>query len=290
MTPTLFRPSRRELIRWAAATSILSGLELGCGGTHPPSPAWEPKFLTAAEVKTLEALADTVLTPDADGSGGGKSLGAAVFVDRLMSALDGEPKLHAEGPFSGRRPFADDKGVPSTRFPAHDFETFAPLDRVNAAAWRLRLFGSAGLAGGAPNEALLGAVTGLRSDVRTLLAHARTLAPDLATMNVLARTNVLNKLTEGERDLCLELVSQAAWSAPEYGGNRGLAGWAQLHFDGDSQPLGYSLWDASTNTYRERVDAPMSTGNPGTDPEPLDDATRELIGTITLALGGKVAP
>src|SRR4051812_40237275 len=94
MTPTPFRPSRRELIRWAAATSILSGVPLGCGAptkTSKPVAPWKPAFLTADELLTLEALADTIIVPEADGTGGGKSLGAGVFVDRLLTALDGAP-------------------------------------------------------------------------------------------------------------------------------------------------------------------------------------------------------
>jgi hypothetical protein len=29
------------------------------------------------------------------------------------------------------------------------------------------------------------------------------------------------------------------YANPEYGGNRGLAGWADIGFPGDAQPLGY---------------------------------------------------
>ena len=292
MTPNPFRPSRREVIRWAAATSILSGVPLACGGKTPPLPPdpWRPAFLSADEVITLEALADTVLPPEADGTGGGKALGAAIFVDRLLSALDGAaPRLHAEGPFSGRQPFNDGKGAPSKNFPNDDFKTFAPLDRVNAQAWKLKLFGSSGVEGGAPNEALLGVVVGLRDEVRALLANARKLAPDLATQTLAERLRIFNQLAETDRDLAIELFCQAAFSAPEYGGNPAGAGWSQIHFEGDSQPLGYSLWDDSTSAYRERADFPMSTGNPGADPEPMDQASKDLIATVVKALGGRIA-
>ena len=250
---------------------------------------WQPVFLTAAELITLEALADTVLPPETDGTGGGKAFGAGMFVDRLLTALDGAPLLHAEGPFSGRAPFPDGKGGASTRFPEDDFKHFAPLDRVNAHAWKLKLFGSAGVPGGAPNEALLGAVTGLREEVRGLLAHAGKLAPDLGSRALAERMKVFNQLDESERDLCIELVCQAAFAAPEYGGNRNGAGWTQIHFEGDSQPLGYSLWDEAKGEYRERAAFPMSTGNPGLDPEPMDQGSKDLIETVVRALGGRIA-
>ncbi len=289
MTFLPFRPSRRELIRWAAATSILSGIPLGCGAGALPAPPWKPAFLTADEAATLEALADTVLPPDADGSRGGKALGAVAFVDRLLTALDGAPRLHAEGPYSGRAPFGDGAGGAAKASPADGFLTFGPLDRVNAQAWRLTLFGSAGVEGGAPNEAMLGAVVGLRDEVRGLLADARKLAPDLAQRPLADRLRSFNQLAERHRDLAIELICQAAWSAPEYGGNAAIAGWSQIHFEGDSQPLGYSLWDAGKGEYRERADHPMSTANPGSDPEPMDQGSRELIETVVKALGGRIA-
>jgi hypothetical protein len=291
MTPTAFRPSRRELIRWAAATSILSGIPLGCGGSTAPMPPepWKPVFLTADEVVTLDALADTLFPPEADGTGGGKALATSVFVDRLLTALDAAPRLHAEGPFSGRQPFDDGKGGLSKKFPEDQFLTFAPLDRVNATAWKLKLFGSKAVEGGAPNEALLGAVTGLREDVRGLLTHAKALKATFATESAAERLRLFNTLEEGDRDLAIELVCQAVFAAPEYGGNAAGAGWSQIHFEGDSQPLGYSLWDAANNVYKERADFPMSTANPGSDPDPLDGASKDLIETVVKALGGRIA-
>ena len=47
--------------------------------------------------------------------------------------------------------------------------------------------------------------------------------------------------------------------APEYGGNRDCVGWTLTGFDGDSQPLGYAIFDETIQDYRERPDKPLST-------------------------------
>ena len=61
-----------------------------------------------------------------------------------------------------------------------------------------------------------------------------------------------------------------------------------VHFEGDSQPLGYSLYDEGAKQYREREGAPMSTASPS-DPEPLDAQARKFVESIVGVLGGKVA-
>jgi hypothetical protein len=54
--------------------------------------------------------------------------------------------------------------------------------------------------------------------------------------------------------------------APEYGGNRDRLGWRLVGFDGDSQPEGYVVYDATVpGNYRERADKPNSGPNPDED-------------------------
>ncbi len=64
-----------------------------------------PRFLDDHEFATLEALCDRILPPDHDP--GAKQLGAARYVERLLTAFDsGEtPFLYTGGPFSGRNPY-----------------------------------------------------------------------------------------------------------------------------------------------------------------------------------------
>src|SRR3569623_1827394 len=82
----------------------------------------------------------------------------------------------------------------------------------------------------------------------------------------------------------IELVCEAAWAAPEYGGNPGGAGWKLIHFEGDALPLGYSQWNGSEHV--ERPEAPLSPANPS-DPEPLSDDIRQVLATVISELGGR---
>ena len=74
------------------------------------------------------------------------------------------------------------------------------------------------------------------------------------------------------------------------GGNPGGAGWRIVHFEGDQMPLGYSLYDVTAGQYRERSDAPVTTADPGGDPEPMDDTTRAFLRQLIQALGGQEFP
>src|SRR5205085_1998033 len=59
-------------------------------------------------------------------------------------------------------------------------------------------------------------------------------------------------------------TAEGMFSVPEYGGNRNRVGWQLIGFDGDSQPLGYTLgFDEAAQSYIERPDKP----NSGPDPD-----------------------
>ena len=63
---------------------------------------------------------------------------------------------------------------------------------------------------------------------------------------------LMGQLASDFRQTFAELVVEAAFAAPEYGGNGTLAGWKLIHFEGDVQPLGYSVFDEAANAYVER--------------------------------------
>ncbi|HUJ60739.1 MAG TPA: gluconate 2-dehydrogenase subunit 3 family protein [Kofleriaceae bacterium] len=255
--------TRRELIRLLGGAAALAQLP-ACGDNAGD------RVFTASELAMLDKLADVVIPPD--DQPGGSALGAVAYIERLITAFNqAMPPIYASGPFSDRNPNGDGT------FPDNDFATFVELDRVNDAAWRLFVLGSAGLPDGGPNDALLGPIASLKDQIKQGLAAARDI-------HVSDPAELFNGLDPDFRALFIELVTEAAFAAPEYGGNPELAGWDMIHFEGDSQPRGYSQWNGSG--YDERPGEPMSTPNPF-DPEPLSDDIHQLLDTVVAVLGGK---
>jgi hypothetical protein len=305
--------SRRQFLKWAGAVGAAAALPAACSSVPPATtpadmlladaaadaladagPPVLPTFLTADERSLLSALADHVLPPD--DAPGGAALGVVDYVERLLTALEVEtPAIFAGGPYSGRQPFADSQGRPSKDRPDNEFAAFLALDRVNEAAWRLYLYGSDGVDGGGPNDAVLGKVVGLRDYVRELLAPGIEAAQAAGgtsgaldgALDADTVAAIFERLGDEARQTLIDLVSQGAFAAPEYGGNRDGAGWALCNYEGDSQPLGYSLYDEKAGRYRERPEAPVSTANPGDDPDPPDDTTTALIRLVVTVQGGQ---
>ncbi len=282
--------SRRDLLRYVGGLAVATAIPFpftGCDGSTPV----QTGFFTDAERSALGVLANAVIPPD--DTPGGKDLGAIEYIERLMTAFDNEnattpPAIFAGGPFSGRNPYPDENGLPSTNYPPNSFATYLYLDRVKEAGWRVLLFGSAALTGGAPNDALLGAVVGMRDQMKKGLADAIANAdPPLEKMSEDDLIVYFNMLEPTFRKLVIDLVSEGCFGPPEYGGNLNLAGWKLTHFEGDSQPLGYSIWSTAQNKYVERPDAPMTTATV-TDPEPLSADVIALIDQVVSLLGGTV--
>ena len=282
---------RRELIRWAGAMAAAQALPAcsSSSGTHmmtQPPPA--TPFLTATEQQALAAFADYVIPPDHQP--GGFALGVVTYVEQLLPALDGKtPMIFAGGPYSGRQPYATSDGAVGKTFPPDSFKTFLPLDRYRQAAWKLRLFGSSAIPGGGINDAVIGKTIGLRDQVTQALDGAIAFSKvPLSPKTPAAEVNrAWNNLPAAAQALFTELVIEGCFSSPEYGGNAKLGGFEICHFEGDSQPLGYSLYDEATHSYNERPDAPVSKPNPGTDSDPMDAATRALITKLVTFAGGK---
>jgi hypothetical protein len=284
--------TRRDVLRYIGGVGVGVAVPLPLIGCNA-APAPQSGFFTDAERTALGALANAVFPPD--DTPGGKDLGAVAYIERLMTAFDNAsmtspPAIYAAGPFSGRTPYADENGLPSTIFPPNSFARFLPLDRVKDAGWRIQLFGSKVFLQGAPNDAMLGPVVGLRDQMKTGLATA--LASATTPIDQMAQADLqdfFNHLNGPFRQLLIDLVSQAAFCPPEYGGNRNLAGWRLTHFEGDSQPLGYSVWSTAQGKYVERPDAPMTTPTVA-DPEPLDADVIKLLDNVVMLLGGMVFP
>ena len=169
-----------------------------------------PRFLTLHEHAVVAAAAD-VLIPPVEPHPGGAALGVADYVDNVLAAFTFDPPLiHAGGPFSGR--FGGD---PS-------FASFLPLSRNEELAWRTRIEGSRGI----PGREWNGPVRGWQEIYREGIA---ALGDDV---DIDAQPEL--------KQLLFEHACEASYGAPEYGGNRDLAGWRAIDYAGDVQPRGWS--------------------------------------------------
>jgi len=179
-----------------------------------------PGFFTADEHAVIAAACDRLLPP-ADGHPGGRALGCADYIDGLLDAFAVDPpRIWAGGPFSGRA--GGDAG----------FATFLPLTRVEELAWRTRIEGSQGR----PEREFNGPVRGWQDEYRAGLA---ALGADYATVDGAEQDARLAAIPDF-RALLYQHACEGAYGAPEYGGNRDLAGWRAIGFPGDVQPRGYT--------------------------------------------------
>lgn len=277
--------TRREALKVLGAA--VATASAGCGsddsGAAPP-----PRFFTDDERRAVDALAGVVLPSEA-GSPGAAELGVSAFLERLLTAFEqSPPALFADGPYSDRNFVPDGKGSSAGDVPPNDFRRFQTIDRVTERAWRIALYGSRA-EGATWNEGAVPDVVGLRDlfrdGVRAAMASSKvpleTLSPD-------DLHDAFDALDRSLQEAFIDLVPQAAFGAPEYGGNPDGAGWALAHFEGDNQPFGYSIYDARSDRYYERVDRPMSQPDPGPDPAPMDEGTQALLAEVVAVTDGKV--
>jgi hypothetical protein len=177
-------------------------------------------FLTADERATVAVAADR-LVPPVDGHPGAAALGVVDYIDGLLDAFAVDPpRIWAGGPFSGRAGGAA------------GFEHFLELSPLEMLAWRTRIEGSLGI----PERERLGPVVGWQERYRAGLA---ALGDDFGTVAPEEQDARLDALPDF-RGLLYEHVVEGAYAAPEYLGNRDLAGWTAIGFPGDVHPRGYT--------------------------------------------------
>ena len=176
-------------------------------------------FFTADEHAVIAAACDRLIPPT-DGHPGGRALGCADYIDGLLDAFAVDPpRIWAGGPFSGR---AGGEAA---------FARFLPLTRVEELAWRTRIEGSQGRA----EREFNGPVRGWQAAYREGLA---ALGADFAALDATAQDARLADVSEF-RALLYQHACEGAYGAPEYGGNRDLAGWRAIGYPGDVQPRGF---------------------------------------------------
>jgi len=115
--------------------------------------------------------------------------------------------------------------------------SFVPLDAVTRIAWRQRLAGWR-------QQYARGIAT-----LDKLAGGDFTKASPADQDKILASSQASTFLA-----LLLEHTIEGMYSNPEYGGNRGLAGWKDISYPGDSQPRGYTGEEVQGSDGRDPVD------------------------------------
>jgi hypothetical protein len=179
-----------------------------------------PTWLTEHEHAVVAAAADRLIPP-LDEHPGGAALGVADFIDLLLGAFEHEPpRIWAGGPFSGRA------GGEAT------FEQFLALSPLEELAWRTRIEGSKGMVERERNGAVIGWQQQYRTGIAALGRDFCELAGDAQDARLEADPSF--------KALLYTHACEAAYGAPEYGGNRGMRGWTAIRYEGDVQPRGYT--------------------------------------------------
>jgi hypothetical protein len=241
-------PPRRAVITGIPA-AVAAAAVLGAAGCTPGAatssgPGRSPRFFSGHQAAVVEdATARIAPGPGDDpaeaGHPGAREAGVTGYIDAMLAALaaleagDGHgapvPAIFAGGPWSNRHAPGPDR-----------MAAFIAPDPVSRIAWRKRLAGwqrqyASGIA-----------------DLDRLAGGDFTKAAPAEQDKILARPEVSAFLS-----LLFEHTVEGMYANPEYGGNRGLSGWQDIGYPGDSQPLGYA------GTAVERSDGHDPVGDAG---------------------------
>ena len=229
---------------------------------------------------------------DVDGNG---VVDAADIVLAESAVFDARP-VYAGGPFSDRQPqphflepsrncrachvapLPEPSGGAAIVLPTLDyyppnfFAEHLPLPRLQALSWKIRMLGADAVPEVANNPLASSLLeTDLRRRYREGLASLETISQQqfgkpFVQLTPQQQTIVFNKANPDFVTLLTYHTVEGLLCAPEYGGNRDRLGWQLIGFDGDSQPLGYEIYDESVpGKYRERPDKPNTGPNPDED-------------------------
>lgn len=264
-TPITVKLSRRGFLRGAAGAAGLAGLGVFAsqsGAVAVTVDAAAPQFLSASELRFLAAVVDRVVPgqPE-DTAAGAVQAGCPAAIDALLAAFsDDPPRIFAGAPYS-------DRGGS----PVDYFAEFLPLDPYEERAWRLRVEGD-------PAQGTDGFQQVYRRGLDAL-ARESPLFPDLPGP---ARDAELRATgdpgIQAMRDLAVTHAIEFFLAAPEYGGNRELAGWQAVAFEGDTQPRGFT---------DEEVNDPAPEPLPLL-PAPLNNLLGSLPGADTTAISERI--
>ena len=217
-------PRRRALI---AAIPVAAGLA-ACTSAPKREPA-AFRYFTAHQAAVIEAATARIAPGPRDdpaeaGHPGAREAGVTGYIDTMLGALQ-DDKIVAGGPWSNRHTSGPDM-----------MARFAPLDPVARIAWRRRL-----TAWQTRYSQGIQALDKLAGGDFTKKTPARQ-DKILATRSVSEFTSLLFGHT-----------IEGLYASPEYGGNRGLAGWKEIGFPGDIQPRGYTADEVERSDGRDPV-------------------------------------
>ena len=194
------------------------------------------RFFTGHEAAVVEAATARIVPgPEDDpaeaGHPGAREAGVTDYIDLMLGALSAltapAPMIFAGGPWSNRH----------TSGPDH-IADFIPLDPVTLIAWRKRL------------------ESWVKQYQEGIAALDRLAGGDFTR----AAPEEQDKILAGQdmstfRSLLFEHTIEGLYANPEYGGNRGLAGWRDIGFPGDIQPRGYTPGEVERSDGRDPVAA-----------------------------------
>jgi gluconate 2-dehydrogenase gamma chain len=240
-------PRRRTFIA-VIPVAVASAAVLGSSGCTSPraSPAsvGTVRFFTSHQAAVVtDATARIAPGPSDDpaeaGHPGAREAGVTDYIDIMLGSLaaleaggTGQPgggasvQIFAGGPWSNRHTSGPDL-----------MASFIPLDPVTRIAWRQRLAGWR-------QQYASGIAT-----LDKLAGGDFTKASPAVQDKILASSQASTFLA-----LLFEHTIEGMYAVPEYGGNRGLAGWKDISYPGDSQPRGYTSEEVERSEGPDPVD------------------------------------
>jgi hypothetical protein len=278
----------------------------------PGSDANCDRHLTAADLSaTVLGLQGTRGGCRDSGDVNGNGAVDAADVALAESAVFDARPVYAGGPFSGRQPqphflepsrncrtchvapIPEASGGAAVVLPALDyyppdfFTEHLPLPRLQALSWKIRVLGANAVPEVADNPLASSLLeTDLRRKYRDGLASLDTISQQqfgkpFVQLTASQQTTVFNKADPDFVTLLTYNTVEGLLCAPEYGGNRNGLGWQLVGFDGDSQPLGYEIYDESVpGKYRERPDNKHPNSGPNAD-EDCSGFSRKVANFLT---------
>jgi hypothetical protein len=230
---------RRRVVIGAIPVAVASAAVLGVEGcTSSSSSSVSPRslrFFTAHQAAVVEDATARIAPgpaddPDEAGHPGAREADVTGYIDSMLAQLgaldEAAPLIFAGGPWSNRHTSGPDL-----------MARFVMLDPVARIAWRKRL-------------------QGWQEQYRTGIAALDKLAGGDFTKASHARQDKILASSSASTFMSVlyEHTIEGLYSAPEYGGNRDLAGWKDIAFPGDIQPRGYTPDEVTGSDGHDPVD------------------------------------